>query len=160
MTQGTVIGLRSAGGTIGAGMLVVACALAGGCGAIGSSGPHAAIVAAKHKGKVVTARHKPKPQRFCADEVTEPTAAELAKINRYWTPLARSALTTVNQGKMSVEVPKKHLTRAQRRALNLAYWAEWKFSPKPKVVCGPVPRGGFPTSAPAAPAQPSPRAGG
>jgi hypothetical protein len=140
-----VIGLRSAGGIIGAGMLAVTCALAVGCGTVGSSAPHAAVVAV---------RHKAKSHRFCVDEVTEPTAAELAKINRYWTPLARSALTTVSKGKILATVPKKHLTRAQRRALNLAYWAERKFSPKPKLVCERVPEGGIPGSAPTGPPQP------
>jgi hypothetical protein len=136
---GMVIGLRSAGGIIGAGMLAVVCALAVGCGSVSSGAPRAGVVAV---------RHKARSHRFCVDEVTEPTAAELAKINRYWTPLARSALTTVSKGKMTVTVPKKHLTRAQRRALNLAYWAERKFSPKPKVVCERVPTGGIPSSAP------------
>jgi hypothetical protein len=132
-------------------MLALAFALAAGCGTVGSStASHAAVV---------TARHKARSHRFCVDELTEPTAAELAEINRYWTPLARSALTTVSKGKMLVTVPKKHLTPAQRRALNLAYWAEKKFSPKPKVVCERVPPGGFPTSAPAVPPRPSASAG-
>jgi hypothetical protein len=145
--RGMVIRLRGAGGIVGTGILAVACALAAGCGTVGSSSSHASVAAATHKAKA-------KAHRFCVDEVTEPTAAELAKINRYWTPLARSALTTVSQGKMLVTVPKKHLTRAQRRALNLAYWAEKKFSPKPKVVCELVPRSGSPSSAPTVPAQP------
>ena len=139
-----VIGLRGAGGIIGTGMLAVACALAVGCGTVGSTAPKAAVVAV---------RHKAKSHRFCVDEVTEPTAAELAKINRYWTPLARSALTMVSKGKMTVTVPKKHLTRAQRRALNLAYWAERTFSPKPKLVCERVTSGGIPSSATTVPPQ-------
>ena len=146
-----VIRLRGAGGIIGTGILAVACGLAVGCGTVGSNtASHAAVV---------TARHKAKAHRFCVDELTEPTAAELAKINRYWTPLARSALTTVSKGKMLVTVPKKHLTPAQRRALNLAYRAEKKFSPKPKVVCERVPPGGFPTSAPVVAPRPSASAG-
>jgi hypothetical protein len=139
-----VIGLRSGGGITGAGMLAVACALAVGCGSVGSVAPRAGVVAV---------RHKARSHRFCVDEVTEPTAAELAKINRYWTPLARSALTTVSKGKILVTVPKKHLTRAQRRALNLAYRAERTFSPKPKVVCERVTAGGIPSSAATVPPQ-------
>jgi hypothetical protein len=150
-TYGMVIRLRIAGGIIGTGILAVACALAGGCGTVGSS-------TASHRA-VVTVRHKARSHRFCVDELTEPTAAELAKINRYWTPLARSALTKVSQGKMLVTVPKKHLTPAQRRALNLAYRAEKEFSPKPKVVCEQVTRRGFPTSASAVPPHPSASAG-
>jgi hypothetical protein len=145
-----VITLRNAAGLIGAGILSAACALAAGCGAAGSTAPHAAVVAATHR----TGTH-----RFCVDEIATPTATELARINRYWTPLARSALTVVSEGKMSVAVPKKHLTGAQRRALRLAEWAERTFSPKPKVVCEPLPAGGVPASAPAMPPQPAHSAG-
>jgi hypothetical protein len=145
-----VIRLRSSGGVIGAGLLTVACGLAAGCGAVASTAPHAAVAAAKAKTKA---------HRFCVDEIGAPTAAQQAEINRYWTPLARSALTVVSQGKMSVTVPKKHLTRAQRRALRLAEWAEHRFAPKPKLMCERVPAGGLPTSAPAVPRRPSVSAG-
>jgi len=130
-----VIRLRSAGGAIGAGMLSIACGLAAGCGVAGATASHSAVVAA---------RAKVKTHRFCADVISAATAAEQATIDRYWTPLARSALTVVSQGKMSVPVPKKHLTRAQRRALQRAEWAERAFGPKPRLECVQYPRAGFP----------------
>jgi hypothetical protein len=135
-----VIMLRSAGGPIGAGILSVACGLTTGCGVPGATSPHSAVAATSPETKT---------QRFCIDEFVAPTAAEQAAINRYWTPLARSALTFVSQGKMEVQVPKKHLTPAQRRALRLAEWAERKFGPKPRQKCQQVPAGGVPASAPA-----------
>jgi hypothetical protein len=151
MAQGTVIRLRGAGGVIGAGILSVACGLAAGCGVPGGTAPHSVAVVAKAK---ANAKAKAKTQRFCVDEISAATAAEQAAINRYWTPLARSALTVVSQGKMAVTVPKKQLTPAQRRALRRAEWAEQKFGPKPKLVCEQVPAGGAPASAPAVPPGP------
>ena len=44
-------------------------------------------------------------------------------------------MRTVSQGKMTVTVPKEHLTPSQRQALRLAEWAERAFLPKPKLVC-------------------------
>ena len=93
--------------------------------------------------------------RFCADEIAAPTPAEQAKIDRYWTPLARSALTVVSQGKMAVPEPKQHLTRAQRRALARAEWAGHAFAPKPRLVCERVLPGRVPAGVPAAAPQTS-----
>jgi hypothetical protein len=78
---------------------------------------------------------KTAPGRFCAYEIRTPTAAEMATINRYWTPLARSAVRLVSRGKMLVEAPKRHLSPAQRRALRRAEWAWRAFAPKPRLVC-------------------------
>lgn len=80
--------------------------------------------------------------RFCADEIRAPTAAEIAAINRYWTPLARSAVRLVSRGKMLVETPKRHLSPAQRQALRQAEWAWRTFAPRPRLVCVRVPAGG------------------
>jgi hypothetical protein len=78
---------------------------------------------------------KTAPSRFCAYEIRTPTPGEIAAINRYWTPLARSAVRLVSRGKMLVETPKRHLSPAQRRALQRAEWAWRAFSPKPRLVC-------------------------
>jgi hypothetical protein len=78
---------------------------------------------------------KTAPSRFCAYEIRTPTAAEIATINRYWTPLARSAVRLVSRGKMLVEAPKRHLSPAQRQALRRAEWAWRAFTPKPRLVC-------------------------
>ena len=78
---------------------------------------------------------KTAPSRFCAYEIRAPTAAEIATINRYWTPLARSAVRLVSRGKMLVEAPKRHLSPAQRGALRRAEWAWRAFAPKPRLVC-------------------------
>jgi hypothetical protein len=78
---------------------------------------------------------KTAPSRFCAYEIRTPTAAEIAAINRYWTPLARSAVRLVSRGKMLVEAPKRHLSPAQRQALRRAEWAWRAFAPKPRLVC-------------------------
>jgi hypothetical protein len=78
-------------------------------------------------------------KRFCAYEIFTPTAAEVREISRYWTPLARSAVRVVSRGKMTVTVPKEHLTLSQGRALRLAEWAERAFSPKPRLVCVQLP---------------------
>jgi hypothetical protein len=84
---------------------------------------------------------KTAPSRFCAYEIHTPTAAEIAAINRYWTPLARSAVRLVSRGKMLVEAPKRHLSPAQRRALRRAEWAWRAFAPKPRLVCLRLPTG-------------------
>jgi len=84
---------------------------------------------------------KTAPSRFCAYEIRTPTSAEIAAINRYWTPLARSAVRPVSRGKMLVEAPKRHLTPAQRQALLRAEWAWREFSPKPQLVCLRLPAG-------------------
>jgi hypothetical protein len=78
-------------------------------------------------------------KRFCAYEIFTPTAAEVREISRYWTPLARSAMRVVSRGKMTVTVPKEHLTLSQRQALRLAEWAERAYSPKPRLVCVQLP---------------------
>lgn len=99
------------------------------------------------------AAEKSDSERFCAYEISTPTAAEARAIGHYWTRLARSAVRVVSQGKMTVTVPKEHLTRSQRRALRLAEWAERAFSPKPRLVCiqlpgrQALPRGGGPPRA-------------
>jgi hypothetical protein len=79
--------------------------------------------------------------RFCAYEIGAPTAAEIAAIDRYWTPLARSAVRLISRGKMLVEAPKQHLSPAQRQALRRAEWAWRTFAPKPKLVCLRLPAG-------------------
>jgi hypothetical protein len=90
------------------------------------------------------------PSQFCAYEIRTPTPAEIAEINRYWTPLARSAVRLVSRGKMLVEAPKRHLSPAQRRALRRAEWAWRAFAPKPRLGCLRVPtgRGGHQARAP------------
>jgi hypothetical protein len=84
---------------------------------------------------------KAAPSRFCAYEIRTPTAAEITTINRYWTPLARSAVRLVSRGKMLVETPKRHLSPAQRQALRRAEWAWRAFAPKPRLVCLRLPKG-------------------
>jgi hypothetical protein len=85
-------------------------------------------------------------ERFCAYQISVATTAQDAAINRYWTPLARSAVKIVSQGKMAVTVPKQHLTRSQRRALRLAEWADHAFAPKPKRICVQISPGSTPAS--------------
>jgi hypothetical protein len=136
-----VIRLRRAGNAIGTGLLIGACGLAAGCGVPGTSARHFRVVAANAK----TAAH-----RFCVEELTAATPAQEAAVSRYWTALARSALTVASQGKMEVPVPKKHLTLAQRHALERAEWAERTFGPKPKLECEQTAPARLPPSAPAA----------
>jgi len=88
--------------------------------------------------------------RFCAYEISVATTQQDAAINHYWTPLARSAIKIVDQGKMAVTVPKQHLTRSQRRALRLAEWADQTFAPKPKLICVQIPPNSTPASSGAA----------
>jgi hypothetical protein len=132
--------LHRARSAIGTGLLIGVCGLAAGCGASGTSASHS---------RVVEANANTAAKRFCVEELAAPTAAQQAAISRYWTPLARSALTLVSQGKMEVPVPKKHLTRAQRRALEGAEWAERTFGPKPRLECEQTTPGRPPASAPA-----------
>jgi hypothetical protein len=127
--------VRSTGRVVCAAMLSIACGLmvclTAGCTAASASPP-----SRSSREAVQTA-----PSRFCAYEIRTPTPAEIAAINRYWTPLARSAVRLVSRGKMLVEAPKPHLSPAQRRALRQAEWAWRTFAPKPRLVCLRVPTG-------------------
>ena len=127
--------MQSTGRVVCAAMLSVACGLAV-CLTAGSTAASASLASRSTSEAVKTA-----PSRFCAYEIRTPTSAEIAAINRYWTPLARSALRLVSRGKMLVEVPKRHLTPAQRQALLRAEWAWREFSPKPQLVCLRLPAG-------------------
>jgi hypothetical protein len=132
MTTKTVIALHATGRRARAGLLSLACGLAAlgaGCGTEASLASGSSPVAAEAA-----------PHEFCAYEIAAPTGAEIAAINRYWTPLARSAVMFVSRGKMLVPVPRKHLNPAQRRALRRAEWAWRAFSPKPELVCSPAGR--------------------
>ena len=113
------------------------CGFAAGCaGAANNASRSPAHVAAQHTNS----------GRFCAYQISAATTGQDAAINHYWTPLARSAIRIVDQGKMAVTVPKRHLTRSQRRALRLAEWADQTFAPKPKLVCVHIPPNGTPAS--------------
>ena len=116
-------------------MLSVACGLIV-CLTAGSTAASASL-APRSSPEVV----KTTPSRFCAYEIRTPTPAEIAAINRYWTPLARSAVRLVSRGKMLVEAPKRLLRPAQRQALRRAEWAWRAFSPKPRLVCLRLPTG-------------------
>lgn len=163
-----VIGLRNTGGAVCAAMLSVACALTAGCGVTASTASPAVLhLAARTRpartGPARTGSARTGPTGICADELTSPSKAQQAAIDRYWTPLARSALKLVSEGKMMVSVPKKHLTRAQRQALRRAERAEQALTPKPKLVCVPSPRTRASESAAPASAQshaPAPGSGG
>ena len=89
-------------------------------------------------------------KQFCAYELSVPSTAQADAVNHYWTPLARSAMRTVSKGKMTVTVPREHLTSSQRRALRRAEWAQRAFLPKPKLVCLHIPARGAPSHAGAA----------
>jgi hypothetical protein len=121
--------VQSTGRIVCAAMLSVACGLMV-CLTAGCTAASASLASRSSFESAKTA-----PSRFCAYEIRTPTSAEIATINRYWTPLARSALRLVSRGKMLVEAPKRHLTPAQRQALWRAEWAWRAFSPKPKLVC-------------------------
>ena len=108
-------------------MLIVICGFTAGCADTASSAPHSLA-------HVATANSNSK--RFCAYQISAATASENAAINHYWTPLARSAIKLVSQGKMFVPVPKQHLTGSRR-----AEWAERAFSPKPRLICAQLPSG-------------------
>jgi len=125
--------------------LAMVCAVTAGCGA--GAGTRAA--ATRPAGHAATAGVR----RFCADEVTAPTPSEEAAIDRYWTPLARSAIALVSRGKMTVSVPKQHLRPAQELALQRLEWAERTFTPKPRLVCEQLPGGGTATGSSPAPSR-------
>jgi hypothetical protein len=127
--------VRFTGRIVRAAMLSVACGLVV-CLTAGCTAASASPASRSSREAVRTA-----PSRFCAYEIRTPTAAEIAAINRYWTPLARSAVRLVSRGKMLVEAPKQHLSPAQRRALRRAEWAWRAFSPKPRLVCLRLPEG-------------------
>jgi hypothetical protein len=127
--------VHSTGRAVCAAMLSVACGLMV-CLTAGCTAASASIASRSSPVAVRTAA-----SRFCADEIRTPTAAEIAAINRYWTPLARSAVRLVSRGKMLVEAPKRHLSPAQRQALRRAEWAWRAFSPKPRLVCLRLPTG-------------------
>lgn len=128
-----------------AAILSVICGFTAGCAdAVGNASHSPAHVAAEH----INSR------RFCAYQISAATAGQDAAINHYWTPLARSAVKIVDQGKMAVTVPRQHLTRSQRRALRLAEWADRTFAPKPKLVCVHIAPNSTPSSAGAATASP------
>jgi hypothetical protein len=130
--------LRIIGKATSIALLCVICGFAAGCADAVDAAAHAVahVAAAKSTSK-----------RFCAYELSVPTSAQADAVNRYWTPLARSAVRTVSQGKMAVTVPREHLTPSQRRALRLAEWAERAFLPKPKLVCVHIPARGAPSHA-------------
>lgn len=119
-------------------LLCIACGLTAGCADAVDAAAHAVahVAAAKSTSK-----------RFCAYELSVPNSAQADAVNHYWTPLARSAVRTVSQGKMAVTVPREHLTQPQRRALRLAEWAERAFLPKPKLICVRIPARGAPSHA-------------
>ena len=124
-----------------AAILSVMCGFTAGCADTANNASHpSAHVAAVHINS----------GRFCAYEISVATAEQDAAINHYWTPLARSAIKIVDQGKMAVTVPKQHLTRSQRQALRLAEWAEQTFAPKPKLICVQIPSNSTPASSAAA----------
>jgi hypothetical protein len=132
-----VINLHGVSKATCAAILSVMCGFTAGCAETANDASHSpAHVAAEH----ITSR------RFCAYQISVATTGQDAAINRYWTPLARSAIKTVDQGKMAVTVPKQHLTRSQRRALRLAEWADRAFAPKPKLVCVQITPGSTPAS--------------
>jgi hypothetical protein len=121
-----------------AAILSVIGGFAAGCANTADNASHAAAHAAAD---LINSEH------FCAYEISAETAGQDAAINHYWTPLARSAIKIVNQGKMAVTVPKQHLTRSQRRALRLAEWADRAFAPKPELICVQISPGSTPAAA-------------
>jgi hypothetical protein len=140
-----VINLHGVSKATCAAMLSVICGFTAGCADLATNAPHSpAHVAAAHINS----------DRFCAYQISATTTGQDAAINHYWTPLARSAIKIVNQGKMAVTVPKQHLTRSQRRALRLAEWADQAFAPKPKLICVQIRPGSRPSSAGAATVSP------
>jgi len=128
--------LRIIGKATSIALLCIICGFTAGCADAVDATAHAVA-------HVAAARSSSK--RFCAYELTVPSTAQADAVNHYWTPLARSAVRTVSQGKMAVTVPKEHLTTPQRRALRLAEWAQRAFLPKPKLVCVHIPVRGSPS---------------
>jgi hypothetical protein len=136
-----VINLHGVSKAACAAILAVICGFTAGCADAASNVSHSpAHVAAEHTNS----------GRFCAYQISAATTEQDAAINHYWTPLARSAVKIVDQGKMAVTVPKQHLTWSQRRALRLAEWADRTFAPKPKLICVHIPPGRTPGSSGAA----------
>ncbi len=132
----TVIRVNTTGRAACAATMSVACGLTAMCAAL--TGCAATAHVASHSASAAAETNQTTSNRYCAYEIAPATAAEIAAINRYWTPLARSAIMNVSRGKMLVPVPKKHLTQAQRQALQRADWASRTFSPKPELVCVPA----------------------
>jgi hypothetical protein len=130
--------LRIIGKATSIALLCIVCGFTAGCADAVDAAAHAVahVAAAKSTSK-----------RFCAYELSAPSSAQADAVNHYWTPLARSAVRTVSQGKMAVTVPREHLTLSQRRALRLAEWAERAFLPKPKLICVHIPGRGAPSRA-------------
>jgi hypothetical protein len=140
-----VINLHGVSKATCAAVLSIICGFTAGCGTTADNAPRSpARVAAEHIN----------PGRFCAYQITAATAEQDAAINHYWTPLARSAIKIVDQGKMAVTVAKPHLTWSQRRALRRAEWANQAFAPKPKLVCVQIPPNSTPSSPGAAKVSP------
>jgi hypothetical protein len=135
----TVIRVNATSRAASAATVSVACGLTAMCAAL--TGCAATAHLASHSAPAAAETTETTSNHYCAYEIATPTAAEIAAINRYWTPLARSAVRYVSRGKILVPVPKKHLTQAQRQALGRAAWAWRTFSPKPELVCVPVPAG-------------------
>jgi hypothetical protein len=134
--------LRIIGKATGIAFLCIICGSAAGCAGPADATAHAvAYVAPAKSGS----------KRFCAYELSVPSTAQADAVNNYWTPLARSAMRTVSKGKMTVAVPKEHVTASQRRALRRAEWAQRSFLPKPKLVCLHIPARGAPSHAGVAP---------
>jgi hypothetical protein len=127
--------VRSTDRIVCAAMLSIACGLMI-CLAAGCTAASASQASRSSREAVQTG-----PGRLCAYEIRTLTPAEIAAINRYWTPLARSAVRLISRGKMLVEAPKPHLSPAQRRALRRAEWAWRAFAPKPRLVCLRAPTG-------------------
>jgi hypothetical protein len=113
-------------------MLCLICGSAAGC----------AAASATENAPVHATVKRAESKRFCAYEISPPDAAQAARISRYWTPLARSALRDVSHGKMVVTVPKARLSPGQRRALRLAERADRAFAPRPKLICRQLPDAG------------------
>lgn len=130
--------LRIIGKVTSIALLCIICGFAAGCADTVDAAAHAVV-------NVAAAKDSSK--RFCAYELSVPSTAQADAVNHYWTPLARSAMRTVSKGKMTVTVPKEHLTSSQRRALRLAQWAQRAFLPKPKLVCLHVHAHGAPSHA-------------
>jgi hypothetical protein len=140
-----VINLHGVSKATCAAVLSIICGFTAGCADAASNASHPrAHVAAEHINS----------GRFCAYQISAATTGQDAAINHYWTPLARSAIKMVDQGKMAVTVPKQHLTWSQRRALRLAEWADRALAPKPKLVCVQIPPNSTPSSPGAAPVSP------
>jgi len=134
-----VIRVRGTSAVARAAMLSAACTAVAACAGYGVAAAGTSAFAAHPAAAHAT------PTRYCAYEIATPTAAEVAAIERYWTPVARSAVAYVSQGKMIIAVPKRRLTRPQRLALRRLRWAERAFPPRPRLVCEQLAPGGAAT---------------